>query len=249
MATIRLQSAALNDPFIVARNVNKRKSLSLLGYGVWRWTMLSDAGSEGELVLKNFLSNAVRWLTTQEDARRIRVQAVKNSYSEIEAVEFAAQIYDENYQPIDRAQIEIRAQHQNESNTITMNSLENGQYQGTFDHLLDGDYHFTATVMLDGRSIGTDQGTFSVGGLNYEYLETKMNKPLLQQIAAQTGGKYYNSNEISSLTQDVSELQNFKPRDVTKSSEIEIWNNRWMLIILILAFTFEWFIRKRMGML
>jgi hypothetical protein len=249
LATDRLQSIPLNDPFIVARNVNKKKSLSVLGYGLWRWNMLSGAGSGTEQILDNFLSNAIRWLTTQEDARRIRVQASKQIYTTQDAVEFTAQVYDENYQPLDDAQIEVRAQHGTEMSSLVLNPLGSGQYQGVYDLLQEGDYKFKASVMVNGSIIGNDQGTFSVGGLNAEYLETRMNKSLLQQIAAQTGGRYYESDKYGSLPQDIATLTNFKSRDVSKSMEIEIWNARWMLALVILIFTLEWLVRKRNGML
>jgi hypothetical protein len=44
-------------------------------------------------------------------------------------------------------------------------------------------------------------------------------------------------------------MQNFKPRDVSKSVDVEIWNSRWILALIISVFTLEWFLRKRNGML
>ncbi|MGD0589316.1 MAG: vWA domain-containing protein [Bacteroidota bacterium] len=249
LATVRIQSASLNDPFIVARNVNKKKSVSVLGYGLWRWNMLSSSGSGTEKVLESFLGNAIRWLTTQEDARRIVVQPSKHIFTTQDAVEFTAQVYDDSFQPLDDAQIEVRVQRGNEMSPLVLNSLGSGQYQGVYDRLSEGDYKFVATVKVNGTLIGQDQGTFSVGGFDAEYLETRMNKSLLQQIAAQTGGRYYESNEFSSLLHDVTSLPNFKTREVSKSAEIEIWNSHWMLALVIFVFALEWFLRKQNGML
>ena len=118
LATVRLQSMPLTDPFIVARNLNKKKSLAVLGYGLWRWNMLSDAGSGTEQMLEHFAGNAIRWLTTQEDSRRIRVQSSKHIYTTQDAVEFTAQVYDDTYQPLDDAQVEVRVQNGNETSSI-----------------------------------------------------------------------------------------------------------------------------------
>ena len=249
LATVRFQSVLLNDPFIIIRNVNRKKSVSVLGYGLWRWSMLSSSGSGTEKVLEGFLGNTIRWLTTQEDARRIVVQPSKHIFTTQDAVEFTAQVYDDSFQPLDDAQIEVRVQRGNEMSPLVLNPLNSGQYQGVYDRLSEGEYKFEATVKVNSTLIGEDQGAFSVGGFNAEYLETRMNMPLLQQIAAQTGGQYYESNEISSLLHDVTSLPNFKPRDVSKSAEIEIWNSRWMLALVIFVFALEWFLRKRNGML
>jgi hypothetical protein len=249
LATVRLQSTPLTDPFIVSRNMNKKKSIAVLGYGIWRWNMLSDEGSGTEQTLEHFISNAIRWLTTQEDSRKIRVQSSKHIYTTQDAVEFIAQVYDDNYQPLDDAQIEVRVQNRSETSPIVLNALGSGQYQGEFESMQEGEYKFTATVMANGTTIGSDQGTFSVRGQNAEFLETRMNKPLLQQIAAQTGGRYYDSNNFGSLAHDVTMMPVFKPHDISKSAEIEIWNSRWMLALVILIFALEWFLRKRNGML
>jgi len=249
LATIRFQSALLNDPFIIARNVNKMKSISVLGYGLWRWNILSSSGSGTEKVLESFLGNAIRWLTTQEDARRIIVQPSKYVFTTQDAVEFTAQIYNDSFEPLDDAQIEVSIHHGNDKNLLVLNPLGSGQYQGVYDRVPGGEYKFLATVKVNNTLIGEDQGAFSVGSFNAEYLETRMNKLLLQQIAAQTGGRYYETNELSSLLHDISSLHNFKPRNVSKSAEIEIWNSRWMLLLVIFIFALEWFLRKRNGML
>ena len=85
--------------------------------------------------------------------------------------------------------------------------------------------------------------------MNAEFIETKMNKSLLQQLAAHTGGRYYNSKDIETLANDIQSLPNFRERLITHTAEIDLWNSWWMLGLAILLFTLEWFIRKRSGML
>jgi hypothetical protein len=177
------------------------------------------------------------------------VQSSKHVYTTQDAVEFIAQVYDANYQPVDDAQVEVHVQGGSETSSIVLNALGSGQYQGEFETLREGEYKFTATVMANGAAIGGDQGTLSVGGFNAEFLETRMNKSLLQQIATQSGGRYYDSDHFNSLAQDVTTMPHFKSRDISKSAKIEIWNSRWMLALVIFVFAIEWFLRKRNGML
>lgn len=249
IATTRFQSVVTNNPLIVSRNVNKRKSLSILGYGIWRWNMLSSPGTGTDNVLGIFLNNAFRWLTTQEDSRRIVVQPTKHSFTTQDPVEFTAQIYDDKYQPLEDVQVDVYTQRGNTTNQLILNSLGSGQYQGAYDQLPAGEYKFSATVKLNGVIIGTDQGVFSVGGVNAEYIDTKMNKSLLQQIAIQTDGRYYESYNIEALPQDITASPHFKQRELQKSTDIELWNSRWILALVILIFSIEWFLRKRSGML
>ncbi len=249
LATARLQSTTLNDPLILVQNIQQKKSEAILAYGVWRWQLLSDAGSSQTRLLEQVFVHSVRWLTTREDDRRIRVQPAKDVFTSQEPVEFTAQVYDENYQPVDDAQVEVQAVQGKESSTLVLNSIGSGQYRAAFDQLPEGDYRFTARVRSGGNELGTSNGVFSIGGTNAEFLETRMNQPLLQQIAARTGGKYYIPSTISSLPNDIALLPNFKSHEMIHTTEIELWNSRWILAFVILLFSLEWFLRKQSGML
>jgi hypothetical protein len=249
LAAARIQSTTLNDPLIVIQNLQQKKSEAILAYGIWRWQLLSDAGSPQAQLLERMLIHSVRWLTTREDDRRIRVQPSKDVFTSQEPVEFTAQVYDENYQPADDAQIEVQAAQGKESSMVVLNSIGNGQYRAAFDQLPEGDYQFAARVQSGGKTLATSRGIFSIGGANAEYFETRMNQALLQQIAEHTGGKYYVPAAMAALPQDVAALSNFKPRELTRTAEIELWNSRWILALVVLLFSLEWFLRKLHGML
>ncbi|MBI4429800.1 MAG: hypothetical protein HY562_11860, partial [Ignavibacteriales bacterium] len=247
LATTRIQSVVTNEPFLVTRNINARKTVAFLGYGVWRWNLLSDAGSTN--VLEAFLSNTVRWLTTREDERRLRVQTTKQVFTTQEAVEFTGQVYDQSYQPVDDAEIALTVYFGHQRNELMLSPVGNGRYEGSLNQLEEGDYRFDASITLDGKQIGEQQGRFSVGGLNAEFLETKMNKQLLQLLAFRTGGTYYDTDRIDRLSNDIKNLPNFQSREFTSSSDIELWNLAWTLGLAVFIFSIEWFLRKRHGML
>ncbi len=249
LGTTRIQSITTQDPVFVSRNVNRKKSFAVLAYGFWRWKMFGDPASQTENLLDEFLSNTVRWLTTREDDRRFRVQPVKSAFSGQDPIEFTGQLYDENYKPTDDATVQVTVTRGGETNDIVLNSLGNGQYDGLLDQLGEGDYSYTAKAQRGGKVVGDDKGTFSVGGLNVEFLDTRMNKLFLQQIADRTGGKYFDANAIESLPNDIASLPNFKPRELTHTREIELWNYRWMLALIVLLLVVEWFTRKRNGMI
>ncbi|HEY6950773.1 MAG TPA: vWA domain-containing protein [Bacteroidota bacterium] len=245
----RIQSIATPEPVLVSRSVNRQKSFAILAYGIWRWKMFGDPANGTENLLDEFLSNTVRWLTTHEDDRQFRVQPVKTAFGGQEPIEFAGQLYDQSYKPVDNAVVQVTVARGKESSDILLNAIGNGRYDGSLDRLEEGDYSFSATAQQNGKTIAEDKGTFSVGGLNVEYLDTRMNKPLLEQIAASTGGKYYDTDALASLPNDLGSLPNFKKRDLVHSREIELWNFKWALALIVVLFSLEWFLRKRSGMI
>jgi hypothetical protein len=88
-----------------------------------------------------------------------------------------------------------------------------------------------------------------VGGWNAEFLETRMNIHLLRQLAENSGGKYYDPQTIGALPHDLAARQNFRTRTSATTSENEVWNASWMLVVIITFISLEWILRKRSGML
>ncbi len=249
LATTRIQNTVMSEPFLLSRSLNGRKSLALLGYGVWRWKLLADAGSGGETVLDEFLSGAVRWLTTREDEKQVRIQPARQMFSTQEAVEFTGQVYDQSFQPIENAQVNVSVQRGRQSNELTLSPVGNGRYEGSLSILEEGDYTYTARVAAGNKLLAEQRGTFSVGGFNAEFLETRLNRTLLQTLATRTGGKYYDLASMDAFPDDLKNLANFQPHELVRSHEIQLWNIAWILGLIVSTFAAEWFLRKRSGML
>jgi len=249
LARVRIQNMTTNDPLFLSRRVNRSKSLALGCYGIWRWKSYSEGIAGAELLLENFMSNSVRWLVTRDDERPVQVQPAKEVFAGSDPVEFTAQVYDDNYRPIDAAEVSLSVTKKDQSSQITLTSLGNGRFEGAYDPLPEGDYTYSARVVADGRQISEEKGRFSVGGLNTEFLDTKANKHVLQQIALHTGGQYYEPEDLHRLPDDLASLSGFRVREVNISQQLELWNKTWMLGCLIALLAVEWFLRKRHGML
>jgi len=249
LATARVQSSTSTEPLMLSRNVNRSKSLAILCYGLWRWKSYSEGIPGAERMLENLFSNSIRWLVTRDDEKPVQVRPSKEIFAGSDPVEFTAQVYDENYRPIDDAEVSLSVAQKGQASQLTLTPLGNGRFEGAFDPLPEGDYTYTARATAGGRQLSEEHGSFSVGGLNVEFQETRANKLLLQQIAARTGGRYLESDELQRLPQELSALPNFRSRDVSVARQFELWNRTWMLAVVVALFAVEWFLRKKYGML
>jgi hypothetical protein len=248
-AAMRLESSPVNGPLIVTQHRGKQKSESVLGYALWKWRLLAEQDNDAAGLFDRFIQNSVAWLTTHDDSRQVRVQPVKRLLSSHDAADFEAQVYDDAYKPVDDAQISITAASGSNRYECTLAPSESGLYQGTFGRLPAGDYHYTAAVSLHGQPAGSDAGLFTVGAVPEEFYETKMNRSLLQQLAARTEGKYYDAQSSASLFEDIRTMSSLKPHEQRKAAEFEFRESVPVLLLLIFIFALEWFLRKRFGML
>jgi hypothetical protein len=249
LASTKINNIVLNEPLVVARNVNKQKSLAIVGYGIWRWRLMAQGNPYTERLLSTFLSNAIRWLTTRDDNRPVKVVPTKSQFTQGEPIEFAAQVYDASANPIENAQLKVTAKGSGGEFETALRSIGSGRYEGTMDGVPEGDYTFRAAASLDGQTLGEDKGRFTVGELNLEFQDTRMNVQLLRQLAARSGGKYFSPLEISDLPEAIRSQQSFAPREIQRAQSFELWNWKYMLALVVLLLAIEWFVRKRSGML
>ncbi len=251
LATTKIQGVAIDNPLLVSRNVMHTKSFAVLGYGVWRWKLLAGTSSETEKFFDPWLSNVVRWLVARDDNKELKVEPLKEIFSQGEAVDFLGQAYNASYQPINDANIhvEVTALTSRQRFETILRPLENGRYEGQIEALPEGDYSFTATALAGGADLGKSEGRFSVGEQSIEFADTKMNKALLQQIAAVSGGEYADGREFERLVHDLAVRPFMKPEEQFTTSEFELWNLPSLLSVIVALLGVEWFVRKRSGML
>lgn len=254
LAWARIGATRLNEPLIVARRLGRSRSMLVAGYGIFRWQLLGEGPRElrGEQpvgVLDEFILNAMRWLGTIDDERRVRIATTKQLYNLGEAVRFHAQVYDENYDVVSDAVVSIDIDGPEARRSLTLAASGSGRYEGTLNDLPAGDYNFTGRASRGAREIGGDGGRFVVGEIGLEFLQPSMNAELLRALAGRTGGRFYTAAESGTLIEDIQGADGFKPRSVESERELALWSSPWVLALAIFCFALEWVLRKRSGML
>ena len=251
LLSIKIQGVTLQNPLLVVRSVANTKSLALLGYGIHRWKLLASSSEETRGAFDEWFSSLIRWLSTRDKDKQLQVAPVKDFYSQGEPVEFTGQVYNENYQPVDNADLRLLLYNsqRKQIDGVAFQSIGSGRYEGATYGLPEGDYSYRAAALANADTIGTTSGRFSVGEQSIEFAETKMNKRLLQQIASLSGGAYGDASQFDSVVEEILSRPEMKPQEQTRTSEFELWNLPGYLVVIIMLFAMEWFIRKQSGML
>ena len=197
----------------------------------------------------SFIVNSLRWLRAGEDQKLVNVKTSKKNFSQGERIEFSAEVFDESLDPVSDAGIKIKISSEKNNYETDMQNVGSGLYEGSIVINEPGDFNFSAEATADNRLLGKDKGSFNVGEIDIEMVNPVMNYPFLSLLANETGGSFYFANDYSSLLNKLRELKINSSKEKVVTSEIALWSDTWMLIIAVLLFSFEWFIRKRNGML
>jgi len=245
----RIRNVTLPQPFMAVRDIAGVRSLCLAGYGLWRWRLMAQGNPDTAPLFASFLSSAVRWLTSREEGRSVRVATTADQFSRGEPVTFTAQVYNENSQPVEDAQVSVEIEGAGGRTQADLHPLGSGRYEGAVEGLPPGEFTFRAGATKAGHGFGRDGGSFLVGGLNLEYLDTRMNAEVLRQIAYRTGGGFLAGPDARGLGGMLGALRSLSPRIEQRNEALELHRWPYVLALVIALFAAEWIIRKRSGMI
>ncbi len=247
ISKIRVGISPRNIPLIISRNFGSKRSLAFIGKDIWKWKLQTT--NKNLTLFDNFILNSTRWLNAPDDQKKVKIKTSKKIYSSGEIVEFSAQVYDESFNPVNDAEVKLNILNKDYKTELNLNSVGNGLYEGSISLDKNGDYLFAGNARMDDKLLGADKGNFNIGDVDIEMLDTRMNYEFLNLLSNQTKGKYFSPENIKELIARLNEINLKSSKEKLKTSEIRLWSDEWLLVVVIILFALEWFIRKREGML
>lgn len=247
LSGIKINNVSINQPLILSKRIGSRRTIAVLGKDIWKWKL--QTSQKNLDVFDRFVLNGAKWLNAKENRKQVQIRTIKKIYAKNEPVEFTAQVCDESFNPVSNAKINIEIKNNNEKFNIALTSVGEGLYDGTFQTGNAGDYTFTGNAAVENKMLGADAGKFNVGDIEVELINTRTDAEFLQLLANQTKGKYYTSNNAKELAAFIQQLKSESSKEKIVTKEINLWSDTRIMILIILIFGIEWFLRKRAGML
>ncbi|MFN3596677.1 MAG: hypothetical protein ACK41D_05340 [Rubricoccaceae bacterium] len=249
LLAVRRGGQTLEAPLLVVRQDGTRRAAALLGAGTWRWQALPEDLADLGAAYSSLVSALVRWTTSRQDRRPVRVRADRALFGERERVTFSGQVYDENLRPLDGAEIRLSVRGPaGRAQTLAMRAVGAGRFVADAGPLPPGAYTFTAEATRDGARLGEDRGTFGVGRLAAEFQEPGTDLPLLRQVAARSGGALVPLDSLPAFVRGLRADGRLEPRLTEQRAETPLLHLPWLLGLVVLLLAAEWVLRKRSGM-
>ena len=233
-----------NRILIATHNYNAGRVMVFTPHTSWRWQMLKDSLEDDSY--ERFWRQTARWLTTAPK-EHIKLDIAKTTYTLKEPVVIEVTATDEQFQLTNNAK--IRAIVVDEAGKRKELKLEQvlgkeGLYTGRFIPNQYGEYTVTATGTLAGENLGEQQTLFEVKASYAEFSNAELNVDLLKTLAEGSGGKYYAMEEAAQLVNQIPLVESA----TSKITDVDIWNIPLIFGALIALLGFEWFLRKRGGL-
>jgi len=231
-------------PLLVQQRYGRGQTLALTASDTWRWKMRMDAKSTAH---ETFWRQTLRYLVSGTPFQT-EVSAEQDVYAIDDNVRVIADIRDKRFNPVNDARATARITKPSGATVdvpLTFTTLNDvNTYVGQFKADEPGQHRIDLNATSATVGGVTATSNLLVSEANREFFGAAQNSELLKRIATETGGKYYQANEMQSLLDDLTYRQTPYSERVTK----DLWDMPINFMLIIGLLSGEWFLRKREGM-
>jgi len=174
-------------------------------------------------------------------------------------VAIRAIVLDQKFEPVNDAEVEVQiadpfgaklkdASGVEKPMRVSWTLSEPGAYEAQYEPPDAGDYTITATAKLKNQTPLVASTTFSVGETLDEYSDAGQKVGLLKEVAATSGGRYFEPAEAKDLPALVEQSVSEKKQKETTYDQHDIWDTPLWFGLMVVALSAEWVIRRRVSL-
>jgi len=215
-----------------------------------------------EPIFERFWVQTVRYLVEGRHSgkrRRFRIYLDREVAGLGDAVQITAQVFTEDFQPLEAGNVEITVRHaieganENSDKVIELAAIpgKDGHFSGTFAPPALGDYELRPVgaeyKAEDPEAPDTPSASFMVVLPDREMGNVKADRTLLRNLAARTRGVHTELTGLDKLG-DPKLIPPASERIVTQGRPVPLWDTWTTVAIILSLLCAEWILRKRYRM-
>ena len=241
----KIGSVETRNPLILFNQNQDLKFGVIAGDGIWKWRLTNYFIEENHNAFNELVHKTIQYLSVKEDKSYFRVFG-KNDFPENENVEFNAELYNESYELINHPEVEITIINDKGKKYPFVFSKTGNSYHLDAGSFPVGTYQYLAITKVGNKTYKSN-GEFIISALNIETVNTIADHNLLFRLAKSKDGEMVYPSQMNDIFDLINEREDIKTIVYTQKRFEELINIKWVLILIIVLLTAEWFMRKRSG--
>ncbi|WP_421872844.1 hypothetical protein [Marinoscillum sp.] len=238
-------SITTGRPLMIFSDNGSSKTALLTGEGIWQWKLQEAGQHEESRLFDELVLKTVQYLSIKVNKDRFVVKPRESNYQIGDRVIIDTEVYNEIYERTYGNTINLTITDQ--SGNINTYELVDNPANSSFaiGSMEPGVYTFRATTTLAGKTF-TEQGSFAVRNIQLEGINLTADHNMLRRLSQQSGGAYYPIEETDALLQQL-ENQDFPSVISTEKNSFPLIQSLWIVLLIFILLTIEWFLRKYLG--
>lgn len=230
-------------PLLITQPYGHGRTAILATGGTWRWQMAEVFGDKSHDL---FWQQLIRWLVGDTPGP-LTATASSHLLMDTGAIQLRANVLDAQFQPALNAHVSAHILGPGGTSSILDLSPTQvpGHYEAAWNAAQAGGYlsEITAIDSNSKQELGRDVITFRRDNGVAEDFHTQQNSRLLQQLSNDTGGRYWQPNQVKTLPQEIS----YSEAGISVRTTNPIWNMPILFLLLLGLLFAEWLLRRRWG--
>jgi len=245
LLTQKVGNLATDNPMLMVMDDGDQKQAVLIGEGIWQWRLQDYDRNQSFTLFDELVSKLVQYLSSNQEKSRFRLYPINSEFQVNEPVILQSEVYNEIYEEVYGNNIDLSITDGTGQSQAYNFTTSEGNTQYRINDLPSGVYSFRASTEIDGKSFNS-RGQFSVTDLQLESLDLTADHQMLKELAAKTDGQFFNQAQWTQLQ---SLLAADPAQGVIYSEEafMPLIRWPWVLVLLLVLVSIEWFIRKYYG--
>jgi len=245
LLSIKKYDIVTDKPIIFIEDIDDKKVAFITAEGWWKWKYFDFALNQNNDRFNELFLKLVQFLVIQEDKSMFRVSYDK-IYQQDSDIKIEAELYNESYELINTNDIELVIFDSKKNEFKFQFTKIDNQYTVQIGLLPVGSYNFIAKVKNTEFSFN---GRFDVQEIKLEEMFLVADHHILSTISSLSGGDIFYQNQVEDLLNTISKNTRNKSIINEKEKYDNLINFNWILVVLLLLISFEWFLRKYNGTL
>lgn len=242
----RIKNLSTSYPLLSLGEVDNSRSALFVGDGLWKWRLSDFQLHENHEVFDGLMGKMVQYLSVKRDTRRFRVFVNKPVFDENEAISFVGELYNASYELVNTPEVSLSLKNKDGKKYDFSFSRRGKGYELNAGILPLGNYAFTAKTTFNGKELVAD-GQFTVQPLQLEYINMTADHNILKAMSTESNGQFFEYKELNKLSEALKKSVTLKPILVTEKSTQTLLSMPFLLLILMVALSLEWGIRRYIG--
>ncbi len=233
------------QPVLVYQRYGRGKVIAMPIQDSWIWQMHADMPVEDE-THETLWKQLSRWLVTGVP-RQVNVAAERDQVAPNESIVFRTEVSDKNFVHINNAKVKawVSGPGMPEAEVPMEWTVDHdGEYRASFTPKEEGQYRIRTQAWQGDSTLGVDTTFVQSAPMRSEYFGAHMNKPLLERIANETGGKFYTPDRLDGLAEDMT----YTKSGAVAVQQLDLWDMPLLFMGLIALVGSEWVYRKLRGL-
>jgi len=242
LLTQNINGIETENPLLTVFSYNNNRRVVLFGENIWKWRSISYSYDRSFEKFDQFLNSIIQYLSIAIKSNPIELE-YKSFYYADEPIAIIAKSYDSNLNFDSNAKLELRIKGRQKSIPFYLSS---NNYEVNLSDLKEGNYNFTVVNQQNSKK---RTGNFTIGKYSIEQKSLHANSKDLDFLAKNSNGESFYPEQFNQLIQSLVANKNYGSLQIENNKRISLIDWKWLLGIIILSLSLEWFIRKYRGLI